>query len=323
MHDGTSVSLHPAAGAQRSPHNRFLGRCLELDPSEALFERRGFPDTAARERLEGAGLAFIAGYNTAINIKSSSEVMAALTGRPISERGFFAEGAAMGAAVRTVCVPWRDVLSPLLTMLTQHYVHLAHVGVGWAVARLPFASRRLLQRLDPALAPLAVDGRGFHDGYFRIGSAKTRRRPPDVWGPIYDQGLGRSLWFSCGADPTRIAAAIAREEARRRDDLWAGVGLACVYAGGAGPAAASELVQAAGAAAKWMRQGAAFGLAAHLRAGSLPGEAAAAAERICSAAPSRVADIVERSFQAARGLQPWAYQHWRRGVAAALAGEQR
>jgi hypothetical protein len=46
---------------------------------------------------------------------------------------------------------------------------MAHVGIGWAIARLPWLRRRIeqpLNRLDSLLRWLAVDGYGFHEGYF-------------------------------------------------------------------------------------------------------------------------------------------------------------
>jgi hypothetical protein len=135
-------------------------------------------------------------------------------------------------------------------------MHLTHVGVGWALARLPFARRRLTRRLDPTLTPLAFDGWGFHNGYFR-GAAATRERLP-VRGEarhVYDQGLGRSLWFSCGADPYRIGAAVSRLPDERHADLWAGVGMACVYAGGSDASGIDEQTRLCGRHMRWLRHG--------------------------------------------------------------------
>ncbi len=302
--------------------DRLLCRLLAIAPSEADFERRGFPPTPARARLESAGAAFIAGYNEALVGRAPRALFAALSGLPAAERGFFAEGAAMGAAVRTMCLPWRNSLAPMLGALTERYVHLAHVGVGWAMARIPFARRILTPMLDPMLAPLAIDGRGFHDGYFHPAAiARGRRRPRGEPGRVYDQGVGRSLWFSGGADPERIAAAVGRLDAGRRDDLWAGAGLACVYAGGADQAAVERLMAKAGPALRWLRQGAAFAVGAHARAGVVPAEAATAAKRICGLAPEPLVRLVDDAFLAARGSdapQPARYQGWRRRVADAL-----
>ena len=122
---------------------------------------------------------------------------------------------------------------------------MVHVGAGWALAQLRLRVDRALARLDPLLGWLAVNGYGFHHGYFhgprrwiasesRVGSTGYARR-------VFDQGLGRSLWFVEGAEVARIAATIARFPASRHADLWSGVGLACAYAGGVAAEAIEDL----------------------------------------------------------------------------------
>ncbi len=300
-----------------------VSRLLGIDPGEALFSRRGFPATPAQPRLEAAGTAFVDGYNAALLPRSPAPVLDSLASRAPAQRGFFAEGAAMGAAVRTALTPWQDRLSPLLAALEAHYVHLSHVGVGWAMARLPFARRLLSKRLDPRLAPLAMDGRGFHDGYFHGAARAALRRPVAPWGPIYDQGLGRSLWFSCSADPARILAAIAAAPPDCHGDLWAGIGLASTYAGGTEEADVDQLAAASGEHLAWLRQGAAFALGAHARSGFIPEDSARRSARLCGIEPQLLVTLVDTEFAAVTGdrsLQPAPYQSWRRRVAAALAG---
>jgi hypothetical protein len=302
--------------------DRLIFGLLAIAPSEARFERRGFLPTPASARLESAGAAFIAGYNEALGARAPQALLSTLSTLPVPGRGFFAEGAAMGAAIQTACLPWRNSLSPLLDALAGKYVHLAHVGVGWAMARIPFARRRLMAMLDPMLAPLAIDGRGFHDGYFHsVATVAGRRSLPGEPGQVYDQGVGRSLWFSRGADPDRVASAVEALDSNRRDDLWAGVGLACVYAGGADEAAVDRLMAKAGPASRWMRQGAAFAVGAHARAGAVPSEAAAAAQQICGLESDALVQLVDDAFEDAlreESPQPARYQGWRRRVAASL-----
>lgn len=327
--DGTMARRTAVAGRGGPLEQGKLGRPFAswflISPDEALFRRRGFPETPATARLENAGGAFVAGHNIAALSQSTDEILYALAARPSAECGFFAEGAAMGASIRTICRPWRDTLSPLLAALRTHYVHLSHVGVGWAMARLPFAKRALARWLDPMLAPLATDGIGFHDGYFRSKAvAGGWRRLHGALGSVYDQGVGRSLWFSCGADPARIRAVVAGLETARRDDLWAGVGLASVYAGGASSSDIERLKVAAGPCERWLMQGAAFAVGAHARTGIVPEEAEVAALQISGADPETLVALVERALADARrhaGAQPAPYQCWRNKVADAL--EQR
>jgi hypothetical protein len=308
----TSPAKPGMAPRQRSLQHALFG----IRPEEARFETRGFPASPAQSMLEAAGGAFVEGYNLALTARADA-VDAALATRPVHLRGFFAEGAAMGTAITGLMPPWNDRLPALLDQLGDRYVHLMHVGVGWAMARLPLARRRFVRPLDPLLAWLAVDGRGFHDGYFHASRVATGWRAiggPSA--PVYDQGVGRSLWFSCGADPQRIATTIAALPAERAGDLWAGVGLAAAYAGGVPHDALDDL--APGAPRRWLKQGAAFAITAHARAGTPPTQSAAAAERITGLAWPVIVALVAEAEAVARGADRPAidrYRLWRSLIA--------
>jgi enediyne biosynthesis protein E3 len=305
---------------QQSQLRRLLTHLLSIDPAEASFQTRGFPSSHAQPLLEAAGEAFLAGYNLVLSDPDPRRLMRHISQCSQEQRGFVAEGAAMGAAVQTALMPWRDKLAPIMTALSTSYIHLAHVGVGWAIARLPFARRRLANRLDGRLVALAVDGRGFHDAYFYGNEAAGRRRPKGEWGCIYDQGVGRALWFSSGANPEILAAKLAAETTHRQHDYWAGIGLACVYAGGADNSEIEHLSALAANSRSWFRQGAAFAVAAHARAGVVPDQALSAAQCICDRKADELVDIVDVAFNGSNESQPQAYQDWRRQVAAKLRG---
>jgi hypothetical protein len=302
-----------------------VARLLRIPRSETDFRTRGFPDTPARPALEAAGGAFLDGYNLAVAAADVQTVIEALEGLAPRLRGFFAEGAAMGAALRSLLPAGAPLLAPLLRELTPRYVHLVHVGVGWAVARVPWAERRLTRFLDPGLAPLAIDGRGFHNGYFRRHPAgDSRAGARTAAAPVYDQGYGRSLWFSQGADPARLKPVIAALAPSRRGDFWAGIGLACVYAGGVEDDEVDRLAEAAGPDLEWLRQGAAFAIGAHQRSGHMPDDAARRAMRLTGRQAQALTEIVDLAFAEAErsGLaQPARYRLWRERVARSLATE--
>ncbi len=151
---------------------------------------------------------------------------------------------------------------------------MAYIGVGWAMARLPRARWRAIAPRDPLLRWLALDGYGFHQAYFRTSRYLDGQYQAAVpgWRSAYasravDQGIGRALWFACGADVAGVAAAIGKFAPARRGDLWSGAGLASVYAGGAGEEELTEMVRLAGQYRPHAALGAAFAGEARLRAG--------------------------------------------------------
>ncbi len=73
-----------------------------------------------------------------------------------------------------------------------------------------------------------------------------------------DQGVGRALWFVNGANPIAAASCVNSYEESRRADLWAGIGLASVYAGGVDAGGLARLRDLAGPYRAELAQGAVF-----------------------------------------------------------------
>jgi hypothetical protein len=139
-------------------------------------------------------------------------------------RGFAFEGAGMGLYLLDLLTPWRrDRLRRFLEGSGAAHVYMIHVGAGWALAQLGRKVDRALSRFDPLLGWLAVDGYRFHQGYFHWPeTVECQRVPHWISGyarRVFDQGLGRSLWFVEGAEAARIAATIARFPRSRHTDL--------------------------------------------------------------------------------------------------------
>jgi hypothetical protein len=113
----------------------------------------------------------------------------------------------------------------------------AAVGLGWAceVGRLSVRAYDDVAS-DPALVR---DGLGCARGLLRPRLTLLDAGEPTIEPALrqdFDRGVGRSLWFVGGGDPTFIAAAIARFPSSRRAALWRGVGFAATYVGGLAPA---------------------------------------------------------------------------------------
>jgi len=108
----------------------------------------------------------------------------------------------------------------------------------------------------------------------------------------------------------------------RREDLWSGLGLAIVYAGGASLASLRKLASAAGTSRATLAQGAAFAAEAHLRAGHLPAHTEEGALVLTGMSAGEVAIMVRRmrnSLPAVETSDAPRYEVWRRQVRQALS----
>ena len=296
----------------------FLGRSLD----EATFARRGFraSDASARRRLEQIGRTFLHGYHTALEECDLDNLLSRLQAVEAESCGFAFEGAAMGLFLLDQLTPWRrDRLRAFLNGPGAPHIYMGYVGAGWALAQLGANLARALARFDPLLGWLAVDGYGFHQGYFHPRrSVDEHQTPRHVSGyalRVFDQGLGRSLWFVEGADVARIAATVAGFPVARRPDLWSGVGLACAYAGGVDSAAIESLMNSAGANRGQLAQGAAFAAKARERAGIPSAHTELACGILCGMSAEDAARATDAALVdlPADGVLP-AYEVWRQRI---------
>jgi len=313
----------PGRGARRSPLRKVARRLLAIDPRDTSFAVRGFhcDEPEIRERLEGIAQCFVRGYHAAL--ESS---LPALAGRLDAEqpaaRGWAYEGAAMALTILDVLTFRPRRLAALLAGPGDAHAYIIHVGAGWTLGRLPLPVSTLLRRLDPLLGWLAVDGYGFHEGFFHAARSVARQAVPrKVRGyarRAFDQGLGRSLWFVEGAQPERIAAVIGAFPAARRPDLWSGVGLACAYAGGRGPAGLETLRRAGAAWHRELAQGAAFAAAARRRAGNPTADTEIACQVLCGMSLESAAAICHEAERGLPAVPPTAevpaFEVWRRRI---------
>jgi hypothetical protein len=138
----------------------------------------------------------------------------------------------------------------------------------------------------------------------------------------YDQGVGRAIWFIAGGSVARAIELISDLQRARHGDLWAGLGLALTYAGGATPADLNLALEAARNRRTFVAQGAAFAAEARAQANHIPDWTSEAVRLLAGVDVGDAVELV-RSVRASlpsveSGDTP-RYELWRRGVRRALA----
>lgn len=303
---------------------------LGIAPEEATFARRGFRqhNAAARQRLEHIGEVFLYGYHGALERETADALAAHLNQAEAEFRGFAFEGAGMAIALLDGLAPWREGrLRAFLGDAGAAHTYMVHVGAGWAMARLRWRAGAIISQLDHLLRWLAIDGYGFHEGYFRWPYYEKHRALPgwlSSYGKrVFDQGLGRSLWFVTGANGVRVAALINAFPQARRADLWSGTGLACAYAGGAGETELKALRQSAEPYTPPLAQGAAFAAKARQRANNPAPHTEMACEALCGLSADEAAWLTDVALQdlPPDGETP-AYAVWRDRIQSAFASSE-
>ncbi|MFZ0771781.1 MAG: DUF1702 family protein [Candidatus Sulfotelmatobacter sp.] len=304
-----------------------LKRLLRIDLEETTFVRRNFrtPREAVRKRLERVGATFLQGYHAALADASLEALSASLELIEAEFRGFGYEGAAMALDLLDQLKPWKGQrIQMFLEGPGQPHIYMVHVGIGWSLARFPWGMNRRLSRLDPLLRWLALDGFGFHEGYFHWARYSGGGAPPKRLAGYalraFDQGLGRSLWFVAGADPEWIARAIMAFPESRHGDLWSGVGLACAYAGGADGPQISRLRDAAGTYVRNLAQGAVFAAKTRERAHNPAPHTELACPLLCDLPAAQAAAIADDALLRAREGREPAYESWRCLIQARFCG---
>lgn len=255
--------------------NRLKGRLIGLSPKEASFSRRDFPgsSSSSRDHLESVIRTFIEGYNMAV-AEADTVRLARRLDSSFSPAfvGFAYEGVGLYFGLTDLLIPRSESrLNAFTHSVGERHDFITSVGAGFAIARMPLGLRRLesyQKTLDPMTAWCLADGYGFHEGFFHwkrfVGGRQSSPESLNLQNRrLFDAGVGRAMWWVYGADVASIASAISRFDGERQHEMWAGIGTALAYAGGASPAASSQLLDLAGAYRFDLLSGIPF--AAHMR----------------------------------------------------------
>lgn len=304
------------------PVTRLRKRIFEISFEEVTFDRRGFNDSgrAARERLEHIGRSFLQGYHASLCDEGHDVLASKLEAIDREFCGFAYEGAAMGLTLLDqLSLRKRERLLTFLNGAGSNHAYMIHVGVGWAIARVPWLRRnfnKAVDHLDPLLCWLAADGNGFSDFYFRfpefLRKPERLNRLQGYTRHAYAQGVGRSLWFVAGASADQISRWISLLPSSLHGDLWSGAGLACAMAGGADRAAIERLKSLSGDHQAAVAQGAAFAAKTRQQAGNPTQHTEMACQILCGLDADSAAQLTDatRRCLPEDGKVP-AYEIWR------------
>jgi hypothetical protein len=121
----------------------------------------------------------------------------------------------------------------------KHAVFFAsqiHVGLGWAMAENNFYNESFVRQLDSIWAWRVIDGLAYYKGLFERRDVVRNAMVPDyIQGDhvhAFDEGVGRSLWYSCQGDFDRLSRSINLFNPARHADLLRGAGIAFIFVGG-------------------------------------------------------------------------------------------
>jgi enediyne biosynthesis protein E2 len=308
-------------------------RRLAMTPqlAEVTFAKRGFPPAPpdATLPLEAIPQSVICGFEWGIDSRGQWEVERRLELVDAELRGFACEGVVMAFTIRDVMGRRGHRTRDLLRGPGGRHIFLAYIGIGFAMARLPRPLwKKVLPDLTgtpyhPTMSWLAVDGYAFDRAYFdtrrwvdgqHVPAAYPWQNHPDYFQRAVDQGIGRALWFICGAQVPTVAAAVRGFATSRQADLWSGVGLAAGFAGGCGADALGVLRREAGEHAGELAVGAVFAVKARSYAGLVPAQTERAVAAFCDmSVPAAVTLADDTAVVDSSGSVP-AYELWRRNI---------
>lgn len=220
-------------------------------------------NTSVWKHLETVVLTALEGYHATLDSTRFEVLIPQLDMIPLEMRSYAYEGAAMGLTGLDCMLPWKKRLPTYMAGPGAPHIYMVHIGIGEALALLRRNPEPFIARLeDRVICWLVMEGYGFHKGFFFRRRYVDKQVVPTHFSSyacrIFDQGLGRSIWFTSGANAEHMTATIAKFPVARRADMWVGIGVACTYVGGVDRATVKALQKAAGPYEAQMAMGAAF-----------------------------------------------------------------
>lgn len=281
---------------------KLLKLFLKVSYENVLFSVRGFYEKngVVVKHLETVGTFFLDGYHASFDSKNVETLKNELELIDDTYKGFSFEGASMGFALKDFFTFNNFGQVKEFINISPSQVYINYVGVGWALARLPLNIEKQINKFDPLLRWLIVDGYGFHQAYFHTKKYVYDMIPPkELKNPftihVFYQGVGRALWFIESTDILRIYNRVSKFPKKYHADLWAGIGLASGYAGGGNEADYKLLKEFSGINLGHLRQGICFGVSARVKAKNVIESTHLVAEIICEQNVQELFEISENA----------------------------
>jgi hypothetical protein len=173
-----------------------------------------------------------------------------------------------------------------------------HIGLGWAIAKRRIALEQVEAAIEPQQLPRVLDGTGYCEGTFKQRIAVKDMKTPDWLSDNlrrgYDQGLGRSLWYTAKAEPETLTNLITPFAEERKQDLWRGVGIALAYVGGCDEETLRQLKTLSGLFAADLAVGVTLATLSRKAANTINAETELTCQVICDADLASVFSVAEQ-----------------------------
>lgn len=272
---------------------------LGVSPKKATSFSEG--NSELWHHLETVVLSALEGYHSTLDSNRMEVFVPQLDKVALEHRGYAYEGAAMGLTGLDCMSPWKNRLQAYIDGPGSPHIYMVHIGAGEALALFRRKPERFMARLkDPSISWLVIEGYGFHHGFFHhqrfVEEKVVPKHLSNYARCVFDQGLGRSIWFLGGANGERVAAKIATFPQERQADLWLGIGVGSTYVGGLERPALEALRQIAGPYAVYMAIGAAFVAKGRKRAGNPVPHTDLSCEVFCGLSADQAAHETDLAF---------------------------
>jgi hypothetical protein len=248
-----------------------------------------------------------------------------LNAYPDELRGFAYEGCGVGLAALDYWFRWKPRTRRFVAGPGKDYVYAVYLGAGMGLARMGRNPEPFRLRLkDDVFSWVVLDGYGFHEGFFAYRRhVQERALPKHLSGyglRVFDHGLGRSIWFSTGANVKRVTATINAFPENRRGDLWAGAGLACGYTGGVDRPTVESLRDSAAQYRSRLAEGVIVAAKARHQVGNPAEQTEIACSVLCGIDSRDAAELADKALLnlPADEVEP-AYEVWRQRLRSQFA----